>query len=187
MNRDVFLSLLALDAYNRGYGQNVLLYPGDSTTDQDEAERTIGSATVLNVDLPAGSIDAGFYAIAYEWGGETIISYRGTNVPGDPADIGELINDFGGGWEIFTWIGSGSHARFARDFYVSVTGHDFVSSDTDPIATGVTLNSGDRNSGDSIPIQFRGQYTYLTQPRPVASSSPWPGSPASSFPASHIM
>lgn len=45
MNRDVFLSLLALDSYNRGYGQNVLLNSGDSTIGQDEAGRRIGVAT----------------------------------------------------------------------------------------------------------------------------------------------
>lgn len=36
MNRDVFLSLLALDAYNRGYGQNVLLRKDDKITGQNE-------------------------------------------------------------------------------------------------------------------------------------------------------
>lgn len=79
MNRDVFLSLLALDSYNRGYGQNVLLYKGDSTTGQREAGRKLGNATVLNVNLPQGAQAAGFYAIAYDWNGERVISYRGTN------------------------------------------------------------------------------------------------------------
>lgn len=81
MNREVFLSLLALDSYNRGYGQNVVLNSGDSTAGQDEAGRKIGNATVIDVPLPSGSIAAGFYAIAYNWNGETIISYRGTNFP----------------------------------------------------------------------------------------------------------
>lgn len=81
MNNDVFLSLLALDSYNRGYGQNVLLNAGDSTSGQDEAGRQIGNATILNVDLPSGSVAAGFYAIAYDWNGQTIISYRGTDEP----------------------------------------------------------------------------------------------------------
>lgn len=81
MNRDVFLSLLALDAYNRGYGQNVLLRPGDSLAGQNETGRRIGNAIVRDTPLPTGSVAAGFYAIAYDWNGERVISYRGTTLP----------------------------------------------------------------------------------------------------------
>ena len=77
MNRDVFLSLLALDSYNRGYGRNV--FANGLATEGSEAERHIGTATILNVDLPAGSEAAGFYAIAYDWNGDAVISHRGTN------------------------------------------------------------------------------------------------------------
>ncbi|NMW31961.1 hypothetical protein HKD42_07805 [Altererythrobacter sp. RZ02] len=78
MNREVFLSLLALDSYNRGYGQNVLLNNGDSTTNQNEIGRFLGSAQVVEQRITSEAQAAGFYAIAYEWQGETIISYRGT-------------------------------------------------------------------------------------------------------------
>lgn len=75
MNPDVFLSLLALDSYNRGYGQNV---GGLGNTGM------IGNATILaQSDINEGSaeVEAGFYAIAYDWNGQTIISYRGTDEP----------------------------------------------------------------------------------------------------------
>ena len=79
MNRDVFLSLLALDSYNRGYGANVGNLP--------ESGR-IGSANIreFEADEQDGWRAAGFYAIAYEWNGETIISapsssWRGSNFP----------------------------------------------------------------------------------------------------------
>jgi len=81
MNRDVFLSLLALDAYNRGYGQNVLVNLGDSTTGQDEIGRFIGSAQIIEQRINSEAQASGFYAIAYDWNGETVISYRGTNFP----------------------------------------------------------------------------------------------------------
>ncbi len=71
--RDVFLSLLALVSYNRGYGQNV----GGLA-----AAGGIGNATIqLQSNTTDGSdeVEAGFYAIAYEWNGETTISYHGTN------------------------------------------------------------------------------------------------------------
>ncbi len=86
MNRDVFLSLLALDAYNRGYGQNVLLNTGDSTSGQNEADRMIGHARILrDANDPEGIAQAaGFYAIAYDWNGETVISFRGTNFVDHP-------------------------------------------------------------------------------------------------------
>ena len=85
MNRDVFLSLLALDAYNRGYGQGILLNEGDSTAGQDEIGRRIGNATVIADDITQSAVAAGFYTIAYEWRNpcdgqlKTIISYRGTS------------------------------------------------------------------------------------------------------------
>jgi hypothetical protein len=62
MNRDVFLSILAMDAYNRGYGQNLLLNIGDDLGGQRENDRKIGKATVLrqsNVQAASGPVEAG--------------------------------------------------------------------------------------------------------------------------------
>ncbi len=81
MNRDVFLSLLALDSYNRGYGPNVLLNTSDSTSGQNEVDRLIGSATITAHNISPAAQAAGFYAIAYNWNSETIISLSGTNFP----------------------------------------------------------------------------------------------------------
>jgi hypothetical protein len=41
MNRDVFLSILAMDSYNRGYGQGVVLNAGDLTVGQNEVGRRV--------------------------------------------------------------------------------------------------------------------------------------------------
>ena len=86
MNRDVFLSLLALDSYNRGYGQNVFLYDGQAVAGQDEIGRGLGTATVSAQTITASAQAAGFYAIANDWNGGTIISapsssWRGTSFP----------------------------------------------------------------------------------------------------------
>lgn len=74
MNRDLFLSILALDSYNRGYGERLSGLPtaGNIGTAQVKSD----ALTKLDADEV---IAADFYAIAYEWGGETIISYRGTD------------------------------------------------------------------------------------------------------------
>ena len=76
MNRDVFLSLLALDSYNRGYGQNV---------EGLAASGRLGNATILGDALSELDPDdvraAGFCAIAYEWNDETIISAPSSSWP----------------------------------------------------------------------------------------------------------
>ena len=75
MNREVMLSLSALDSYNRGYGQ---------TLGGLASSGLIGDATIQrqsNVTEGSSEVAAGFYAIAYDWNGETVISYRGTNFP----------------------------------------------------------------------------------------------------------
>ena len=95
ISKDLLLAILSMDSYNRGYGaglsdgQNVV--NGVDVDGLGEAGSVIGSASVKAIDLPAGSQDAGFYAIAYKLDaavGEgadrlakdtTIISYRGTD------------------------------------------------------------------------------------------------------------
>ncbi len=91
MKRDLFLAILALDSYNRGYGVSVggLLPSGN-----------LGNAVIVNDSLALGGTPddredeaAGFYAIAYELPpgyiedlSGTVISYRSMNF-----DPGELL------------------------------------------------------------------------------------------------
>ena len=78
INRKVFLSILALDSYQRGYA------PGIKGLPQFAAGVTvkIGNATLATdseAKLGPSAQSTGFYASAYTWGSETIISYRGTD------------------------------------------------------------------------------------------------------------
>ena len=115
MNRDLFLAILSMDSYNRGYGQNVLLKTGDSTTGQSEAGRNLGNAKILSFQIPLASAASGFYAIAYNWNGETVISYRGTNF--DVANGGaELLKDIFDGWTLGAGYPAASQANLAVDF-----------------------------------------------------------------------
>ena len=62
-------AILAMDAYNQGYNKGI-----------NHGELQIGTAAVNS--LPTGYDDsewqaAGFYAVAYNYDGATIISYRG--------------------------------------------------------------------------------------------------------------
>ncbi len=100
MNRDLLLAILAMDAYNRGYGAGIKLDSG-----------TLGKANLidpisLGIDDEKYKVwqDAGFYAIAYEYNGETIISYRGTNfkVNWSPSTFldSPIIKDAVNGWSV---------------------------------------------------------------------------------------
>jgi len=78
---DLFLAILAMDSYNRGYGAGIA---GLS----DQVDTAIGTATVRkrlqdvsDTFVPEAQA-AGFYAIAYDWNGQTVISYRGTEIRG---------------------------------------------------------------------------------------------------------
>ena len=79
ISKDLSLSILSMDAYNRGYN------PGIANL-SDAGGTGLGIATILNVPLPQGSQVADFYALAYTIGagveialGTTVISYRGTD------------------------------------------------------------------------------------------------------------
>ena len=73
MNRDLFLAILAMDAYNRGYAQGI--------AELDDFG-SIGKATVAqqsNTRPDSAEFQSNFYAVAYDWNGEKVISYRGTD------------------------------------------------------------------------------------------------------------
>jgi hypothetical protein len=80
ISRELFLAILSMDSYNRGYGAGVEL----PATAVSIGRATIGeSAETL---LTKGAAEAaGFYAIAYDMtgvsgfaAGERVISYRGS-------------------------------------------------------------------------------------------------------------
>ena len=81
ISKDLYLAILSMDAYNRGYGPGIALQGsgiGSATinTDSEEAFRLPGQ----DPNTLSAAAAAGFYAIAYDdptYG--TIISYRGTD------------------------------------------------------------------------------------------------------------
>ena len=89
ISKDLFLAILSLDSYNRGYGAG-LSDGGEGDVDGlgDTAGIKIGNATVYRSKGDTEAKDAGFYAVAYTVGsgvegidsGTTVISYRGTDV-----------------------------------------------------------------------------------------------------------
>ena len=60
MSDKVFMSLLALDSYHRGYDQGILINAGDSTDGQDEIGRKIVNATIIEDNITQSAQTAGF-------------------------------------------------------------------------------------------------------------------------------
>jgi hypothetical protein len=125
MNSEVFRAILAMDSYNRGYGANVNI----------QASLQIGLANIIQLESLgitesdiAGWQSVGFYASAYSWNGETVISYRGTNPDfGDSAIefvISPAVRDIWNGWGVGAGFAGGSQAGLALSFYRAVAGVD---------------------------------------------------------------
>ena len=109
---DLLLAILAIDSYNRGYGESLKI-GGTSlgtitiNTDSEEVFRIPGAE---DGSLSPAAV-AGFYAVAYDVPGlGTVISYRGTD---------EELKDAWNGWSSIVG-GVPEQARLAAQFYNSV-------------------------------------------------------------------
>lgn len=83
MTSDIlFKAILAMDSYNRGYDAGIKFGTESGNNSEDDNGIQVGTATILdNSSEILGGTDQniGFYGIAYDNDGETIISYRGTD------------------------------------------------------------------------------------------------------------
>lgn len=113
ISHDLFLSILALNSYNRGYNVGVKELSDDIGT-------KIGDASIIARKGDQAAKDAGFYATAYTWAGETIFSYRGTDNYGLSNDPVSGASDIWSGWSISQGYTEGTQAGNAIEFYESV-------------------------------------------------------------------
>jgi hypothetical protein len=72
MNQDLFLAILSMDSYNRGYDAGIR---GLNETG------FIGTAALAPASQTQqmGWEGTGFYAIAYNWSGRQVVVYRGSD------------------------------------------------------------------------------------------------------------
>ena len=129
---DLLLAILAMDSYNQGYDAGL-----------DHGAKQIGSARIdTDSSVKLGETETkavGFYAAAYDVGGTTVISYRGTD------DLS--LNPFGAG-DIFTgWVSATGEqtgqTALAVDFYKAVTGETVYETSADNVTlTGHSLGGG---------------------------------------------
>ena len=69
ISSDLFMAILSMDAYNRGYNSSIVAL----------TETSIGNATVGIAKGDQAAQDVSFYAQSYTWNGQTVIAYRGTD------------------------------------------------------------------------------------------------------------
>ena len=118
MNDIIWKALLAMDAYNRGYGEGI-------TLPAEEGVTQIGNAIIFDqsdVDENTDGVNIGFYALAYTYNGQTIISYRGTDNP--PSLQDPLPDDVYHGWSFGLGNIDSEQAQMAIEFYKAVAGED---------------------------------------------------------------
>ena len=140
---DLFLAILALDAYNRGYNPG-MTFTGNS--DDPNTQPQIGDATIVS---NLADTSASFYAVAYSWEGETVISYRGTTFENNAANLGDVLN----GWTISLGFSQASQAQrvgwversdthhvdhFDEQNMIRAAGDGFRECSTHPTSCGVT-------------------------------------------------
>jgi len=130
ISEKLMMALLALDSYSRstnaeGLQDDVRLF------DLGSDGASLGGATVIATQNVPGS---SFAAVAYQWNGKTVISFRGTDNP---------LADLWSGWTLGAGFEHASQAKLAQEFYTAVTGKShFEYAGDDVILTGHSLGGG---------------------------------------------
>lgn len=109
-SKDLLLAILAMDSYNREYGAGLVVsgtQVGEATFQAHDYQKRVSETTFKDWQ------SSGFYAAAYTWGSDTVISYRGTDTFfGSGSDIYN-------GWLATTGLQTGQ-VGLAFQFYNSV-------------------------------------------------------------------
>jgi hypothetical protein len=119
ISANLMMALLSMDAYNRGYGAGI---NDAGSNDQDGLGEAgfVGNAHILSrpseIDYSAWQA-AGFYGVAYDWNGQTVISYRGT----DEFSCLNGSNDIYSGWPLGAGHSGASQAGLAIAFFNAIT------------------------------------------------------------------
>ena len=134
MNDKLMKSILAMDSYNRGYDAKIHFGNDENNSEAINGVTKIGQATVYDSDNGNEAQAADFYAIAYEYNNETVISYRGTD---------NIWADMQEGWPIDAFgNGQANQAELAYAFYQEVAGED-----QDPFSANISLTGHSLGGG----------------------------------------
>ncbi len=118
---ELMYAILAMDAYNQGYKPGI----AHDETQIGTATKTTDSTLVFkdpNADpndlTPDEVVD--FYAAAYSYNGQTVISYRGTDDP---------LPDVNYGYSLGMGLPGGAQDAMALQFYKQVAGKESMGED----------------------------------------------------------
>ncbi len=134
MNDKLMHAILSMDAYNRGYGANLNL----TTSTLGTASIIKDSFVLKNPDGSRADQPVGFYAIAYNYKGQPVISYRGTD------DVLGSDSDITNGWVLGGGDQNATQGNMAIQFYKSVVEGTGTTNLTQPniSLTGHSLGGG---------------------------------------------
>jgi hypothetical protein len=155
LSNEMFFAILALDAYNRGYDAKL-------TDLSDSLGTRLGDAKIIDSAGDKSAQDIGFYAIAYDWNGKTVISFRGTDNPNILQKGNDIWNGWVGGADILS-----TQSEAALKFYQSVTGQSPFKKADDIVLTGHSLGGG--LAGYTAALTNGAAYIY--DPMPFAAAS----------------
>ena len=143
ITKELMTAILSMDAYNQGYGVGI-----------NNVGPQIGDATIaMQSDTIPGNLpfQSGFYAVAYTYNGQTIISYRGTDnaAPSGASDITKGRSDFWNGWTLSAGFSGASQVVLAEQFFAAATGLDPFAggAQSNIIMTGHSLGGGLAGAG----------------------------------------
>lgn len=144
MDSKLMKAILAMDSYNRGYNAGIVFGDNSESSEEIIGVTKIGNYTVLLNSTAAFADDAaesiGFYAIAYEYNGEVIVSYRGTD------DFLDIVY----GWPVGAGLPFGDQADMSFDFYNEVAlqayNQSLVSS-SNPYLAGISVTGHSMGGG----------------------------------------
>ncbi len=155
MNDNVMRAILAMDSYNRSYGQGI---NGISDSSMVGNASVIKDSSIFEIDDQRIDVTVGFYAIAYEWTDSTalkntVISYRGTNTDLSIATLEQFYNsplflDALSGWTLGAGFSSAGQAglalAFAEDVFASEVDEngDIIVNGTNGVVLGHSLGGG---------------------------------------------
>ena len=135
ISNDLFMSILSMDAYNREYGAGIVL-GGSKIGDAEIKDHEASGLTPAEYQAWQAT---GFYAVAYDWNGQTVISYRGTNANTLMNFVTDALNGYG--------LGGGypynDQAWLAAEFFQAVTG----TTNSDPRSANVVLTGHSLGGG----------------------------------------
>lgn len=112
ISSELMKAILAMDSYNRGYNAGVDFGPGS-----DAVGTQLGTATIAANKGDADAVNVSFYAAAYNYNGETVISFRGTD---------DIPLDLTYGYGLGAGIPLVEQAIPAKQFYENVASGDLV-------------------------------------------------------------